>query len=583
MKTENKSRREKILDGAAAWASYYRAFPDEFARDYLHQNLRLFQRILLILMNQSTVFVFIAARGLGKSFMSAVFLCVRCILYPGTKVCIASGTRGQSINILEKITRELIPDSPELALEISDIKMNGTNAYIEFKNTSFIKVVTAAESGRGNRANVLMLDEFRLIDKNTIDTILRKFLIVTRSPEYSELTPVERARALQREQNMTIYASSAFFQDSWSYEKCLDTFRAMLSPNHKQAIVSLPYELAIAEGLLRREAVEEEMMETSFNEIKFSMEMEAMFYGSTKGSFFEFKDVSKNRHIKLPMVPSSISNMFAGGAKLKIQPKKPGEKRILSADIALMSSKKRDNDASAIFINQLVPTRSGKYISNFIYTDAAEGLRTEDQALMIRRYYEEFMCDYLVLDVRSVGLSIYDALSKDIIDPDTGESYQALSCCNNDELAERCVSRTAPKVIWAINATNAFNSECAIMLREGFKSGKIRLLLDEYSGEKELRELPGYKNLSDDEKTTLALPYIHTTLMIKEIVELQHEESGGLVKVFEKSGNRKDRYSSASYNYYVACMLENKLRRRSNDNSGGDEVFAFRAPAIRKR
>ena len=151
---EEKSRREKILDGAALWASYYRAFPDEFARDYLHLNLKLFQRILLILMNTSTVFVFIAARGLGKSFISAIFLCIRCVLYPGTKVCIASGTRGQSINILEKITRELIPNSPELALEISDIKMNGTNAYIEFKNTSYIKVVTAAESGRGNRANI---------------------------------------------------------------------------------------------------------------------------------------------------------------------------------------------------------------------------------------------------------------------------------------------------------------------------------------------------------------------------------------------------------------------------------------------
>ena len=131
-----------------------------------------------------------------------------------------------------------------------------------------------------------------------------------------------------------------------------------------------------------------------------------------------------------------------------------------------MCRKKRDYDASEYMIIQLMPTRSGKYISNVTYTDTAEGLRTEDQALMIRRLYEEFLCDYIVLDTRSVGLSVYDALSKDIIDPDTGESYQALSCCNNDELAERCVSRTAPKVIWSINATNAFNSECAIMLRE---------------------------------------------------------------------------------------------------------------------
>lgn len=37
-----------------------------------------------------------------------------------TKICIASGTRGQSINVLEKIQTELRPCSPELCNEIDD-------------------------------------------------------------------------------------------------------------------------------------------------------------------------------------------------------------------------------------------------------------------------------------------------------------------------------------------------------------------------------------------------------------------------------------------------------------------------------
>lgn len=73
---------------------------------------------------------------------------------------------------------ELKPNSPELAAEIDDknSKINGTNAMIAFHNTSYIKVVTAADSARSNRANLLLLDEFRLISPNTIDQILRKFL-----------------------------------------------------------------------------------------------------------------------------------------------------------------------------------------------------------------------------------------------------------------------------------------------------------------------------------------------------------------------------------------------------------------------
>ena len=47
---------------------------------------------------------------------------------------------------------ELKPNSPELAAEIDEkeSKINGTNAQIVFKNSSYIKVVTASDSARGN-------------------------------------------------------------------------------------------------------------------------------------------------------------------------------------------------------------------------------------------------------------------------------------------------------------------------------------------------------------------------------------------------------------------------------------------------
>lgn len=89
---------------------------------------------------------------LGKSFLSAVYCVTRCILYPGTKICIASGTRGQALNVLEKIMYELKPLSAELRLETDEkqSKVNGTEAKIVFKNSSVIKVVTASDSARGN-------------------------------------------------------------------------------------------------------------------------------------------------------------------------------------------------------------------------------------------------------------------------------------------------------------------------------------------------------------------------------------------------------------------------------------------------
>lgn len=186
------------------------------------------------------------------------------------------------------------------------------------------------------------------------------------------------------------------------------------------------------------------------------------------------------------------------------------------------------------------------------------------------------------MDNKLLGLGVFDCLARDITDPDTGEVYPALSCCNNQEMASRCTVIGADKVIWAIKANASFNSDAAYMLREAFRSGRIRLLVTEYDAEELLGEIRGYGSLSPAEKIQFQMPYIHTTLLIDELTKLQHEESGGKIRVYERSGMRKDRYSSLSYNYYVATQLENKHAKRNSINSVSTELFAIRAPSAKR-
>lgn len=112
------ARQEALIEDVGTWASYYRSNPHRFAKDFLHLELTLFQKVLIMMMNLSTIFVWIASRGIGKTFISAVFCVIRCILYPGSKICVASGTRGQALTVLEKVVNEIKPLSPELAYEI---------------------------------------------------------------------------------------------------------------------------------------------------------------------------------------------------------------------------------------------------------------------------------------------------------------------------------------------------------------------------------------------------------------------------------------------------------------------------------
>ena len=182
-----------------------------------------------------------------------------------------------------------------------------------------------------------------------------------------------------------------------------------------------------------------------------------------------------------------------------------------------------------------------------------------------------------------IGLGVFDCLARDIQDPDTGEVYPALSCCNSSEMAARCTSQDADRVIWSVKASAQFNSDCAVLLREGFRSGRVRLLINEFEAENELSEIKGYNGLNPQERLKLQLPYIHTTLLIDELVKLQHEESGGKIRIYEKSGMRKDRYSSLAYNYYVATQLEAKAVRKNNVADSLSDAFIVKAPHYDRR
>ena len=109
---------------------------------------------------------------LGKSFLTAVYCCCRCILYPNTKIIVASGTKGQArLLISQKIEKELMGMSPNLRREIAYVKVGANDALVKFKNGSTIEAVASGESARGFRCNILILDECRLISQHVLNSI----------------------------------------------------------------------------------------------------------------------------------------------------------------------------------------------------------------------------------------------------------------------------------------------------------------------------------------------------------------------------------------------------------------------------
>lgn len=60
----DEARERKVMKTVASRASFYRANPHRFVEDYLGiMGLKMFQKILLVLMNTNIYFIYLASRG----------------------------------------------------------------------------------------------------------------------------------------------------------------------------------------------------------------------------------------------------------------------------------------------------------------------------------------------------------------------------------------------------------------------------------------------------------------------------------------------------------------------------------------
>lgn len=553
-----KDKQQKIMETVAWKAGYYRANPHRYVSEVLGLSLKWFQQILLWCMMHYNFVMYLAARGQGKTYLTALFCCVRCILFPGTKIVVSSGTLKQANEVLLKIQDDFMKQSSILRSEIEKCNIGQNDASIYFKNGSWIKTRTSSENSRSARANCIVVDEFRMVDETVINTVLRKFLTSPRQPKYLQ----KPEYAHMQERNKEIYMSSAYFKSSWAYRKAQSYTLNFFDDTKKYFICGLPYQVSVREGLLSRSQLEDEMSEADYNELVQQMEMECLWFGDTDGSLFKFDELTARRRLRKAFPPLSFCN-----DKITIPKLTATGKRILSIDVALMqSTKKKKNDASAIFINDLIQVNDTAYQSNFVYGETFEGLKTDELGMIVMKYFYEYQCTDLVLDTNGIGLGVYDFITKDQICQENGKRYQAMTCINDKDMAERCKVRDANKVVWSVKANANFNNEICVLLRNGIQNGKINFLIPEQDADSSLKETyKGYFKMSPTEQAKLKMSYIQTTFAVYELIKLDHEVKNGNIKVKEVEGMRKDRYSSIAYSYWCACQLELKLKPKNND------------------
>ncbi len=576
--SDNITKSEKLMQGVAEWASFYLSRPDIFADEYLGLSLKPFQKILLYCMMHYNYTALFASRGLGKTFLTALFCVIMCILKPGTKIVIAAGQKGQAMKIVTEKIPELMNMSKTGMLK-REIKgsirtsMNTDDPNVEFLNGSWIKVVAATQGARSARANLLILDEFRMIDPKIYKNVLRRFLASSRQPAYLE-KPEYKNKQEYLERNKEIFLTSCHYKFNWSYER-FKVFKKAMVNLKKYFVCGFPYQVAIKENLVNKEQLLDELAEDDIDEIGWHMEMDTLFFGESEKAYFKTEEIQDIKVLPFPVYKKEIQELIK--TKKPFHKKSDNEIRILSCDIALLGGDA--NDASVFTLISGKKSKNGtKYKREVLNMESFQGLHPETQALIIRRLFDDFECDYIVLDRQGNGISVYAYLCRKLYDPERKIEYQAFISMNekNDPKLEAFhLEDEYEERIFTISASEEFNSDIAMDLKDKITNKRISFLISKNDVREHFMNEPWFNKLSIEEQVQLLNPYVQTQLLENEMVLLERLDHPKYVKLKEQSGKRKDRYTSVAYGNYFISLKERELNKSNRYYDIDDDVVYY--------
>lgn len=576
MLTDEEFSRQK-KDRIKSWVTFYRQNPSYFVEHYMGVELYAYQRFMLNLMARCTNFIAIASRASAKSWLIGIYSIARCILYPGTNIVLASSTKAQAGLIIADKCKALRDEHPNIAREISSLVTNNNKWEINFHNGSWVKVVVSGEAGRGNRSTVTVLEERRLISTETVNAVLRPFL-VSRQPPYMKKLEYATIPEL-REEPQEVIITSAYYKSYEWYPETKRFLKKLAAGNKDIKVIFLDYPITIRHGIKTKKQIENDR--TDFDAISFLMEYGNIPYGSSSKSFYKlglFK-----RDIKRSWRPITDEVFITKGKNKYDIPKMSDEIRVVSADIAMRAGSTNDN--TIITCARLFPTRKG-WKTEIVYLESHNGKNTELQTLRIKQIFEEFEANALVLDIANAGIGIYDTLSSVTKDETRGVEYPGYTVMNwgyvddalYKELDERTLSKDAKECIFPIYGTSTLNSQIAIEFRKRLKDKLVTFLVDDNTEEEFLIKSGNKDILSQDDSTIRAYllhPHLQTSLLINECISLEMATTGaaGLIKLVEPEGGRKDRFSSVSYlNYYVS-LLDMEFLKENYTEKDDEEIF----------
>ncbi len=387
----------------------------------------------------------IATRGGGKSFILALYAMMKSFINQGSKVVIVGSAFRQAKVIFEYC--ETIWNNAPILRDIVGIGVRSGPRRDVDRCTCTLgdSIITALPLGdgtkiRGQRANIIIADEFASVPKEVFDTVVHGFGSVNTSPVES-MERAARIRVLKRKGKWSIaqeeaeakinrgtqsiisgtaYYSFNHFADQWKEYKAVieskgdmrkiaEIYHGRIPPkfNYRHySIIRLPYEL-LPEGFLDEEHIARSQLTSAVG--SHMVEYGAVFAGDSNGFF------PRSLIESCVVRDDNLQNMRNGVSKFQAKLKGDRDKEYI---FAIDTASEQDN-----FVILILELHEGHRRVVFCWSTTRQkhlqrikqGYVTEQNfygycARKIRDLMKVFRCRHIIMDAQGGGRTIAETL-----------------------------------------------------------------------------------------------------------------------------------------------------------------------------
>lgn len=386
-----------------------------------------------------------------------------------------------------------------------------------------------------------LIDEIRDHDGELLNEVVLPLMNVSRKMVNGKLNPYEPHQT-------QFFMTSAGTKATFAYEKCLEVFsRSIINPKD-YFCWGCDYRVPMMHGLLDKSYVNDIKTSSTFNEESFAREYLGIWTGGSSESWFQYDKLQKYRHLVNPETHEKIGDPNT-------------QFYLLSVDVGRLSCQ------TVVSVFKVYIRTGGFYMSlvnMFVLGTTSETKHFERQALDLKKIISDFNPREVVIDGNGLGVGLLDFMIKPTIDLESGVTYPAIGCINDDEYI-KIQPRDALKLIYVIKANTTLNSQIHSNCFTQVFSGHVQFLIKEQEAKTKLMGTKKGQKMDVMARQKRLMPHEMTTKLFEEMANLRLKQNSGVTINLEQINSRhpKDKFSSFEYGLWRIKEIEEEHQKKN--------------------